>query len=119
VIHFGILKRGTMLDATLIEAAAAPGTGGRGTPARPSRDLDAAFGGARKKGGFTFGYKANVGVDEGSGLIRTVSTTPADGTGPPCGGRSRVADGAGTSPVAAGCGRRRRGGQRFVNPNDV
>jgi hypothetical protein len=127
VIHFGILKRGTMLDATLIEAAAAPGTGGRGTPARPSRDPDAAFGGARKKGGFTFGYKAHVGVDEGSGLIRTVittpakvnDTTPADGTGPPCGGRSRVADGAGTSPVAAGCGRRRRGGQRFVNPNDV
>jgi len=73
-----ILKRGTMLDATLIEAAAAPGTGGRGTPARPSRDPDAAFGGARKKGGFTFGYKAHVGVDEGSGLIRTVITTPAN-----------------------------------------
>ncbi len=77
-----------MLDATLIEAAAAPGTGGRGTPARPSRDPDAAFGGARKKGGFTFGYKANVGVDEGSGLIRTVSTTPAKERHDP-GGRHR------------------------------
>src|SRR5690606_4149269 len=68
-----MLKRGTMLDATLIEAASAPGS-----PERPSRDRDAAFGGARKKGGFTFGYKAHVGVDEGSGLIRTVITTPAN-----------------------------------------
>ena len=34
---------------------------------------------ARKgKGGFTFGYKAHVGVDEGSGLIRSVITTPAN-----------------------------------------
>lgn len=68
-----MVKRGTMLDATLIAAASAPGT-----PERPSRDGDAAFGGARKKGGFTFGYKAHVGVDEGSGLIRTVITTPAN-----------------------------------------
>jgi IS5 family transposase len=68
-----ILKRGTMLDATLIEAASAPGSG-----ERASRDPDAAFGGAKKKGGFTFGYKAHVGVDEGSGLIRSVITTPAN-----------------------------------------
>ncbi|TPK30337.1 IS5 family transposase [Mesorhizobium sp. B2-5-4] len=68
-----MLKRGAMLDATLIEAASAPGTG-----ERASLDPDAAFGGARKKGGFTFGYKAHVGVDEGSGLIRTVITTPAN-----------------------------------------
>lgn len=74
-----VLKRGTMLDATLIEAASAPGSSGqRGE--RTSRDGDAAFGGARKKGGFTFGYKAHVGVDEGSGLIRTVITTPANVT---------------------------------------
>jgi IS5 family transposase len=68
-----MVKRGTMLDATLIEAASAPGSAERG-----SRDPDAAFGGARKKGGFTFGYKAHVGVDEGSGLIRSVITTPAN-----------------------------------------
>jgi IS5 family transposase len=68
-----MVKRGTMLDATLIEAAAAPGSA-----ERVSRDRDAAFGGARKKGGFTFGYKAHVGVDEGSGLIRAVITTPAN-----------------------------------------
>ncbi|KAA3441595.1 IS5/IS1182 family transposase [Mesorhizobium sp. SARCC-RB16n] len=68
-----MLKRGAMLDATLIEAASAPSSG-----ERASLDPDAAFGGARKKGGFTFGYKAHVGVDEGSGLIRTVITTPAN-----------------------------------------
>jgi len=66
-----ILKRGTMLDATLIEAVSAPPT-----DARPSQDTDARFGAT--KGGFTFGYKAHVGVDEGSGLIRSVITTPAN-----------------------------------------
>ena len=68
-----MLKRGTMLDATLIEAMSAPPSG-----ERPSRDPDARFGGARSKGGFTFGYKAHVGVDDGSGLIRSVITTPAN-----------------------------------------
>jgi transposase, IS5 family len=68
-----VLKRGTMLDATLIEAVSAPSSG-----ERPSSDPDARFGGAKGKGGFTFGYKAHVGVDEGSGLIRTVITTPAN-----------------------------------------
>jgi len=68
-----ILKRGTMLDATLIEAVAAPPSG-----ERPSHDPDARFGGATGKGGFTFGYKAHVGVDQGSGLIRSVITTPAN-----------------------------------------
>jgi IS5 family transposase len=68
-----IVKRGTMLDATLIKAVAAPPTG-----ERPSHDPDARFGGAKGKGGFTFGYKAHVGVDQGSGLIRSVITTPAN-----------------------------------------
>jgi len=66
-----MLKRGAMLDATVIEAASAPGS-----DKRPSRDPDAAFG--KSKNGFTFGYKAHVGVDEGSGLIRTLITTPAN-----------------------------------------
>lgn len=68
-----MVKRGTMLDATLIQAASAPGSG-----ARPSRDPDAAFGGAKTKGGFTFGYRAHVGVDKGSGLIRTAIATPGN-----------------------------------------
>lgn len=68
-----MVKSGAMLDATPIEAASAPGPAGGA-----SRDGDAAFGGARRKGGFTFGYKAHVGVDEGSGLIRAVIATPAN-----------------------------------------
>lgn len=68
-----VLKRGTMLDATLIEATSAPSS-----QDRASRDPDARFGGSKGKSGFTFGYKAHVGVDEGSGLIRTVITTPAN-----------------------------------------
>lgn len=68
-----ILKRGTMLDATLIEAASAPPSSDR-----PSHDGDARITKRQGKGGFTFGYKAHVGVDEGSGLIRTVITTPAN-----------------------------------------
>lgn len=71
-----MVRRGTMLDATLIDAVSKPGAGQGG---QGSVDPDARFGGARRKGGgHTFGYKAHVGVDEGSGLIRTVITTPAN-----------------------------------------
>jgi transposase, IS5 family len=68
-----ILKRGTMLDATLIQAVSAPPK-----EDRPSNDPDAAFTKRQGKSGSTFGYKAHVGVDEGSGLIRAVVTTPAN-----------------------------------------
>jgi IS5 family transposase len=68
-----ILKRGTMLDATLIQAVSAPPK-----EDRPSTDPDARFTKRQGKGGSTFGYKAHMGVDEGSGLIRAVLTTPAN-----------------------------------------
>ena len=68
-----ILKRGTMLDATLIRAAAAPPREGQ-----PPRDADAGFTKRQGKPGSSYGYKAHVGVDEGSGLIRSVITTPAN-----------------------------------------
>jgi IS5 family transposase len=69
-----ILRRGTMLDATLIEtAAASPPTGDR-----PAVDRDAGFAKRSGKPGFTYGYKAHVGVDEGSGVIRSVITTAAN-----------------------------------------
>ena len=69
-----ILKRGTMLDATVIETSAARPNG----EDRPSSDPDARYTRRQGKAGSTFGYKAHVGVDEGSGLIRTVVTTPAN-----------------------------------------
>lgn len=68
-----VLKRGTMLDATVIETVAArPGDG------RPASDPEAGFTRRQGKPGSSFGYKAHVGVDEGSGLIRAVLTTPAN-----------------------------------------
>lgn len=68
-----VLKRGTMLDATVIEAVARPPAAG----ALPG-DPDAGFTRRQGKPGSSYGYKAHVGVDEGSGLIRAVLTTPAN-----------------------------------------
>jgi transposase, IS5 family len=75
-----ILRRGTMLDATVIETSAArPPYGPRdgASDAEPS-DPDAGFTRRQGKSGSSYGYKAHVGVDEGSGLIRKVLTTPAN-----------------------------------------
>jgi transposase, IS5 family len=68
-----ILKRGAMLDATLIEAVSARPNGDA-----PGRDPDAAFAKRSGKPGSTYGYKAHVSVDQGSGLVRQVLTTPAN-----------------------------------------
>lgn len=69
-----ILRRGTMLDATVIETSAARPPMGEAS----SSDPDARFTRHQGKAGSSFGYKAHVGVDEGSGLIRSVLTTPAN-----------------------------------------
>lgn len=68
-----LVKRGTLLDATLVEAAVRrPGApAGSTCPADP----DAAW--TRKGGKSCFGYKAHIAVDEGSGLIRRAELTPA------------------------------------------
>lgn len=68
-----MLKRGTMLDATVIEAVSRRPDG-----ERPASDPDAGFAKREGKPGSSYGYKAHVGVDEGSGLIRAVITTPAN-----------------------------------------
>lgn len=68
-----ILRRGTMLDATVIETTAARPGGGETTS-----DPDARYTRRQGRQGSSFGYKAHVGVDEGSGLIRAVETTPAN-----------------------------------------
>lgn len=70
-----VLKQGSMLDATLIEAATSRPSRGREGEAL---DPDAAFAKRQGKPGSTYGYKAHVGVDQGSGLVRTVITTPAN-----------------------------------------
>lgn len=68
-----ILRRGTMLDATVIETEAA-----RPGPPETSSDPDARFTRRQGRAGSSFGYKAHVAVDQGSGLIRAVVTTPAN-----------------------------------------
>ena len=69
-----ILKRGTMLDATLIETSATS----RPRSGQAPKDPDAVLTSRKGKPGTTYGYKAHVGVDEGSGIIRAVITTPAN-----------------------------------------
>ena len=77
-----IVKRGTMLDATVIETSSA-----RPPEGQTGADPDAAFTRRKGRGGSSYGYKAHVGVDRGSGIIRKVivtaanvnDTVPADG----------------------------------------
>lgn len=68
-----VVRRGTLIDATLIEAAVRPS----GSATAPS-DPDAAFARRAGKAGSTFGFKAHIAVDQGSGLIRTAILTPAN-----------------------------------------
>lgn len=68
-----MVKRGTMLDATLIATSAA-----RPGDKKQARDRDAGFARRQGKSGSVYGYKAHVGVDEGSGLIRSLVTTAAN-----------------------------------------
>jgi IS5 family transposase len=72
-----ILRRGTMLDATVIETAARPPSGAA-QEAGEVGDPDAGFTRRQGKPGSSYGYKAHVGVDQGSGLIRRVRTTAAN-----------------------------------------
>jgi IS5 family transposase len=83
-----ILRRGTLIDASLVEAAVArpkppktpapAGADGRAPSklVRSPHDPDAAW--AKKGGRRYFGYKAHVGVDQGSGIIRRQRLTPAN-----------------------------------------
>lgn len=68
-----ILKRGTMVDATLVEAATV-----RPKDDGDARDQDARFAKKEGKAGSVYGYKAHVGVDQGSELIRRAVLTPAN-----------------------------------------
>lgn len=69
-----ILRRGTLIDATILEAAVRPPGGDAGEVS--ARDPQAGW--TKKNGRSRFGYKAHAAVDEGSGLVRQVVTTPAD-----------------------------------------
>jgi IS5 family transposase len=68
-----LLKSGTLMDATVV--AAAVKKPGQPAGSRSPTDPDADW--TRKGGKTYFGYKAHVGVDEGSGLIRRAELTSA------------------------------------------
>ena len=69
-----ILRRGTLIDATILEAAVRPPTGDAGEVSE--RDPQAGW--TKKNGRSRFGYKAHAAVDEGSGIVREAVMTPAD-----------------------------------------
>jgi IS5 family transposase len=69
-----MVKTGTLVDATIIEARAKPPRQKDGTVS--TVDPDAGF--TTKHGRTYFGYKLHVGVDEGSELIRALETSSAD-----------------------------------------
>lgn len=70
-----VLKTGTLMDATVVEAAVRKPSGRAGPGARSASDPDADW--TRKNGKSYFGYKAHLGVDQGSGLIRRAALTAA------------------------------------------
>jgi IS5 family transposase len=70
-----VLKHGTLMDATIVEAQAGKPSYKDGAAAKNPADPDADW--TRKGGRSSYGYKAHVAVDQGSGLIRRAILTPA------------------------------------------
>ena len=70
-----ILKRGTMIDASLVDTPFRPGSS---DGEREPVDGDAQLTARKGKPGTHYGYKVHAGVDEGSRLIRRLHLTPAN-----------------------------------------
>ncbi|NGX59821.1 MAG: hypothetical protein KR126chlam3_00978 [Chlamydiae bacterium] len=71
-----IIKKGTLVDATVIEAAPKkPRKNEDGTAGKSTVDPEANW--TKKGGEYLFGYKAHVGIDQDSELIRRIEMTPA------------------------------------------
>ena len=76
-----IVKRGTLVDASFMQARGRPPKQpkkGHHGPVKPSADKDARWGKKGKKS--TFGYKMHIGVDQGHTLIRRVEVSDASVT---------------------------------------
>ena len=72
-----LVKKGTLIDATIVEAQAKrPSLRGRRPGAPSETDPDARF--TRQRGKTHFGYKAHIGMDADSGLLREALLTPAN-----------------------------------------
>lgn len=70
-----VLKQGTLMDATIVKAAARAPDRDRGMGAKGDVDRDADW--TRKGGKAWYGYKAHIGVDQGTGIVRRAQLTPA------------------------------------------
>jgi len=71
-----LVKRGTLIDASLIKACARRPKMGEGKTS--PHDPDARFGANNERRRFEFGYKGHIAVDEGSMLVRSQKLTPAN-----------------------------------------
>ena len=72
-----ILKQGTLMDATLVEAQVKRPPFSAGSGAKNSRDPDADWTRGHPDRRFHFGYKVHLGVDERTGLVRRAKLTSA------------------------------------------
>lgn len=70
-----MVKQGTLMDASIVIAKHNPPPISAGRGARHVKEPDADW--TYRHGRSLFGYKAHLGVDAGSGLIRRVVVTPA------------------------------------------
>jgi IS5 family transposase len=70
-----VLRRGTLMDASIVKAKHNPPPHAAGPGAKHEKEPDADW--THKNGKACFGYKAHIGVDQGSGLIRRVVVTSA------------------------------------------
>jgi len=69
-----VVKSGTLIDASLVQAAADVRKGEDG--GKVTKDPEAGF--AQAKGKAFYGYKMHIGVDRDSGLVRRTLLTPAN-----------------------------------------
>lgn len=70
-----VLKKGTLMDATIVAAAHKPPARSAGMGATDPREPGADW--TNKAGKSYFGYKLHIGMDETSGLVRRAVVTPA------------------------------------------
>lgn len=70
-----VLKKGTLMDATIIKSARNPKNHEIGPGEELPQEPGATW--TKKNGQSHFGYKAHIGVDEGSGLVRRAVVTGA------------------------------------------
>lgn len=72
-----LLREGTIIDATLVEASVKPPPHAAGAGAKSDLDPDADWTRTGVRPRTFFGYKAHVATDQGSGLIRRAELTSA------------------------------------------